>query len=151
MALKPCRECGKDVSTDAATCPSCGVKSPTKRPLNKGVLLLALVGVYAVYAVLNPTPKATPEQAAAKAANDRQAQVLRETEGLCQFAVKRQLKAPSSAKFATDAGWDPDSGQYVNVGGTVTAVNSFNAPLTLRVACRYDTMTQRLVRADAFE
>lgn len=29
MALKPCRECGTDVSTEAITCPRCGVPDPT--------------------------------------------------------------------------------------------------------------------------
>ena len=29
MALKPCRECKKKVSTEAATCPSCGAPRPT--------------------------------------------------------------------------------------------------------------------------
>ena len=35
MALKPCRECKKKVSTEAATCPSCGAPNPTslKTPL----------------------------------------------------------------------------------------------------------------------
>ena len=28
MALKPCRECGREVSTEAATCPQCGVGHP---------------------------------------------------------------------------------------------------------------------------
>ena len=31
MALKPCRECKKKVSTEASTCPSCGVPSPTQK------------------------------------------------------------------------------------------------------------------------
>ena len=31
MALKPCRECKKKVSTEAATCPSCGVPNPTQK------------------------------------------------------------------------------------------------------------------------
>ena len=30
MALKPCRECNKKVSTEASTCPSCGVPRPTQ-------------------------------------------------------------------------------------------------------------------------
>lgn len=30
MALTPCRECKKDVSTEAAACPHCGVKRPVK-------------------------------------------------------------------------------------------------------------------------
>ena len=41
MALKPCRECKKKVSTEASTCPSCGVPNPTKITKNnnsKGVL-----------------------------------------------------------------------------------------------------------------
>ena len=29
MALKPCRECGKKISTEATACPSCGVPNPT--------------------------------------------------------------------------------------------------------------------------
>ena len=29
MALKPCRECGEKVSTEAKTCPNCGKKNPT--------------------------------------------------------------------------------------------------------------------------
>ena len=29
MALKPCRECKKKVSTEASNCPSCGVPNPT--------------------------------------------------------------------------------------------------------------------------
>jgi len=35
MALKPCRECGKDVSEEAKTCPSCGLNQPTKLPPKK--------------------------------------------------------------------------------------------------------------------
>lgn len=30
MPLKPCRECGQEVSTSAKTCPSCGVDHPAK-------------------------------------------------------------------------------------------------------------------------
>src|SRR5208282_3278179 len=29
MALKPCRECGKQVSDQADVCPNCGIKEPT--------------------------------------------------------------------------------------------------------------------------
>jgi hypothetical protein len=33
MALKPCRECGAQVSTEAEVCPHCGVRAPTADPL----------------------------------------------------------------------------------------------------------------------
>ena len=37
MALKPCRECKKKVSTEATVCPSCGAPDPTRvLPLKKG-------------------------------------------------------------------------------------------------------------------
>jgi RNA polymerase subunit RPABC4/transcription elongation factor Spt4/Flp pilus assembly protein TadD len=32
MALKACRKCGKNISTEARTCPHCGVTDPTKDP-----------------------------------------------------------------------------------------------------------------------
>lgn len=31
MALKPCKECGSEVSAKAETCPHCGVKNPARR------------------------------------------------------------------------------------------------------------------------
>ena len=34
MALANCKECGKQVSTSAKACPSCGVPSPTKKEKN---------------------------------------------------------------------------------------------------------------------
>jgi hypothetical protein len=33
MALAPCRECKKEVSTTAKTCPSCGVAHPANATL----------------------------------------------------------------------------------------------------------------------
>jgi hypothetical protein len=33
MALAPCRECGREVSTEAPSCPSCGVPRPTGAPV----------------------------------------------------------------------------------------------------------------------
>ena len=44
MALKPCRECKKKVSTEAATCPHCGVPEPT---LDKSKNILEEVWMHA--------------------------------------------------------------------------------------------------------
>ncbi|MBA3560055.1 MAG: hypothetical protein H0W30_15820 [Gemmatimonadaceae bacterium] len=33
MALKPCRECGREVSAQANTCPHCGVSAPANNAL----------------------------------------------------------------------------------------------------------------------
>lgn len=35
MAVLECRECGKEISTDAETCPHCGIKYPGKGFLNR--------------------------------------------------------------------------------------------------------------------
>ena len=36
MALAPCRECGREVSTEAQTCPQCGVPAPTREGRRSG-------------------------------------------------------------------------------------------------------------------
>lgn len=52
MALKPCRECKKDVSTEAKTCPHCGVSAPTKQPPSKlGWVALGLFAVVCTAAI----------------------------------------------------------------------------------------------------
>jgi tRNA_anti-like len=38
MALRSCKECKREVSTEAKTCPNCGVKNPTAKGLSKLVL-----------------------------------------------------------------------------------------------------------------
>lgn len=53
MALKPCKECKKEVSTDAKTCPSCGVKDPTTTASDIiGGIVILLVAVIAVRACM---------------------------------------------------------------------------------------------------
>lgn len=49
MGLVKCKECSKEISTNAKTCPSCG--APTKRPESKGkiyFLIILLAGCYLV-------------------------------------------------------------------------------------------------------
>lgn len=47
MSLKPCRECKKDVSSEAKTCPHCGVSKPTKGPydISAGMGCLLVFGL----------------------------------------------------------------------------------------------------------
>ena len=49
MSLRPCRECGHRVSTEAASCPSCGVPHPASGSGCgcRSLVLLALFGVLA--------------------------------------------------------------------------------------------------------
>lgn len=57
MPLKPCRECGKEVATDARACPQCGAPAPT-RPKSETdatriflvIILLAMLVLFALQA-----------------------------------------------------------------------------------------------------
>lgn len=69
MALKPCRECGREVSTDAATCPNCGVKDPTK-PAHRRIGCfgaLMIIVALGVIANLADTSDGTPAASGAAA------------------------------------------------------------------------------------
>jgi hypothetical protein len=49
MALKPCRECKKEVSTEAKTCPHCGVSNPVKlTPVKGSRVNLVIIAVASV-------------------------------------------------------------------------------------------------------
>ena len=56
MAMTACRECDKEVSNKAKTCPHCGVKNPGKKK-QKGIAwgpgCLIIIALFAVFAVLN--------------------------------------------------------------------------------------------------
>lgn len=51
MALKSCRECKKEVSTEAKTCPHCGVANPTKEPPSGKETLIGAAAVAVAIAV----------------------------------------------------------------------------------------------------
>jgi hypothetical protein len=70
MALIPCRECGKDISTEAAACPHCGAPSPApsvapptapKKGMGsfaKGILIVGgLFVAFLIFGALQPDRK----------------------------------------------------------------------------------------------
>ena len=63
MALKPCRECGKEVSTKAKTCPQCGISHPTSqldRGTKQALGCLALIIVVVVIGQIGSQSSAPP-------------------------------------------------------------------------------------------
>lgn len=71
MALKPCRECKKDVSSEAKSCPHCGVKDPTKPKV--GVLKAAGYGVGTLVLISMCTGAMGKKEDAAKTSAEPQA------------------------------------------------------------------------------
>jgi hypothetical protein len=62
MALKPCKECGKEISTEAKNCPHCGKKDPTGRQagcLGIGCLSIVVLAVIGNLAGPNPSPSSS--------------------------------------------------------------------------------------------
>lgn len=54
MAMKPCRECKKDVSTDAKTCPHCGKANPTQAKISTGMgCLIVVVVLFIIGSLVN--------------------------------------------------------------------------------------------------
>ena len=56
MALTTCRECGKQVSTDAKTCPHCGTSAPAQKKTRGGIGKWLLI-VFAIGLVAMVLPK----------------------------------------------------------------------------------------------
>lgn len=61
MALGKCRECGREVSSDAKTCPGCGVAHPTRRAgLGCGAGCLGLLVVGALFSAIGRGTSSSP-------------------------------------------------------------------------------------------
>ena len=67
MAMTKCKECGKQVSTEAKTCPHCGAAAPTKKA--KGGLGKWLLIVFAIGVVVAVLPRQDKAKASASASS----------------------------------------------------------------------------------
>ena len=62
MAMTTCKECGKQVSTEARACPHCGAEAPAKKKAKGGIgkWLLIVFAIGVVAAILPKQDKAPP-------------------------------------------------------------------------------------------
>lgn len=61
--IKSCRECKKEVSDEAATCPHCGVAKPVKKDTSLSAIILAAIFGLFVFKACSPS-SSTPSAAA---------------------------------------------------------------------------------------
>lgn len=100
MALIKCRECGKDISTEAKTCPHCGAKPPY-RPSLAFILIAGLLVVFGIKASIEssrpppPAPTKTAEQIAEDAAKERRFLVVAVT----AKKMKNAMREPESVEW----------------------------------------------------
>jgi hypothetical protein len=78
MALKPCRECGAEVSQEAKTCPSCGIKSPARKPVGCLAALGIAIAIFAASALISEYHPGvnTPDPVASRSASDTSVSVV---------------------------------------------------------------------------
>lgn len=109
MALVKCRECGKEVSTGAKTCPHCGIKAPAPRTTNWPLLIA--VSVLTVVAVAfcqgrgdeREQQKRAALERAAKAEQERRAAMTAEARAAEDKAVAERKAAEKAAAAAKEA------------------------------------------------
>lgn len=157
MALGPCRECEREVSSEAESCPHCGVPKPVRPERIKPKTLVIIFGIAAfllILGLLSDPPPAPREQTAeeiaqaeARAAENE----LRAAIRACQDLARRRLRAPGSADFApvysSAAEVDSVSGNY-RVGTWVDAENAMGGKLRNDIYCeltRVDEDTWRQI------
>lgn len=144
MALKPCKECGKEISTEAKACPHCGKKNPTSAAgLSRGAIgFLVLIIVIAFAAAIEkndaPTPAPeTPAAIAAEKAHDSINLQLEVAKQMCHDAAMKSLKSPATAQFHDEETYFKDLGKSrSHIQLQVDAQNSFGALVRTTVDCK---------------
>jgi hypothetical protein len=140
MALTKCKECGKDISTEAKACPSCGAPPPPRTSTATWIIggffaLTVVVWISTANETRQRTPapaQETAEQVAArKAASLRNMAIV----GCAEFA-KQKLHDPASAQFAPKSEATLElNGSRAVVVRSVRAKNAFGAMRLTEFVC----------------
>lgn len=59
MSLIACRECGKEISSDAVNCPHCGAGTPKAKNRKDWIIVIGIIAAVAVLLWLISRPWAT--------------------------------------------------------------------------------------------
>ncbi|MCX5825332.1 MAG: hypothetical protein NTY86_18020 [Deltaproteobacteria bacterium] len=90
MALKKCKECDKEISTDAKVCPQCGKPQPKRSPWGCAIVAVIAVIIF-MFAISNQsptTPRTPPVGSDPATATDEQ--IYREFE-VCMNEAKKTV------------------------------------------------------------
>ena len=99
MALKPCKECGHNVSTKATSCPQCGARMSKPTSLVTKVIAGIFI-MSAAIAVFSPKPDAAPAtQSAHKPPADPKREAAFQRTVAVVRSIKASLREPSSVQW----------------------------------------------------
>lgn len=153
MALTKCKECKKEVSASAKTCPHCGIDNPGVKVM-KGCLILVLLSLgFATYMTFSDDDKPTSPPATCSN-TDTQCNF---DKNLVDAVTKCKPLVERSAKYEyewTDGILDPmfshgrlnsKANQLTFVGDKVKFNNGFNAKTTMTYSCTLDLQSKEVV------
>jgi hypothetical protein len=163
MALKACKECKKEVSSSAKTCPHCGVSNPAVSSADtiKGLIAVALIG-WAIYAYFGSSTS-KPDEVATAPAKPSDAECMKdiqcwmerklpEASYPCEKAVEKLAKysvkwTDSTFEFKFDhMRWaDQAKGQIIYIGDKVQFQNGFGAYQNSVYECTYDPVSKSVL------
>lgn len=145
MALMKCRECGKEVSTEAKACPHCGVASPTKKPaagcfsvvVGAALLLWALSSIFGgSHSAKSSAPQiASGSSAPAAAAADRPMSTCEETSDDVKAASSSMVSWSDTAGLCElmrgAIGGYPTTGElrYLGITAEALKLKGYRVPL----------------------
>lgn len=154
MALVACQECGREISTQAASCPGCGApRARVKPPLPAkpagpgcGTLILVLLGGFAVLVAQSLVAERDANLAKSADAerrtklspqdllNEDRARNRESAPAICRAFIRRQLHDPGSAEFISDR-TTLHSDDSLTVVVELRAKNAFNALRVMSYDC----------------
>lgn len=161
MALKPCRECKQEVSTEAKACPNCGTPKPTtpkasaKETLATLVVLILLVaGGVTMCSDSDAEKQAKAQKAEEESAKCRQnlscigEKVSISASGACAREVERSAKNSMrwidkslEPKFSRYRWATADKKQVTLVGDRAQFQNGFGAYINVVYTCDVDVQS----------
>lgn len=139
MALVNCKECGKQVSTEAKACLHCGARPPKKTGILGWFVLVAGTFIV-VQCSLSGTGSNTHgiAQSPEQTKYQTQQKLLSDAKFACRGFVEKSLKSPATAEFQNynkfAANQDSVSNNYW-VSGYVDSQNGFGAMIRTNFAC----------------
>jgi len=135
VALKPCRECQKEISTDAKACPNCGKRSPHRKNVSCLGVFLALLVTCPLLAFIFASTSNVEQNHSKKPEFgfiDKNGALT-----LCENQLTQMAKYPSSVEFpfGENRVYQEKKGDVI-VLENFTALNGFGARLPHQGICR---------------
>jgi hypothetical protein len=164
--LRKCRECGRDVSSEAAACPNCGAaqKKPTSAVAQGcGCLVLAVIG-FAIFGAIvgnntsTDTPQPTDNDRADAAKWGVDIQDYMKAKGAedsahisCMVEAEGRAKYEHKDDFDQPVWWKTDGKSLTITGKDVMLQNGFGAFEHITYVCTYDLATKTITNLQIVE